>query len=73
MEYTYFLFTQLYLAYSDSDITSMPYDDLYPIIMQKYGEYDNSPYNDNNIGEYQCIINWLDNEFSTEQSKVKEQ
>lgn len=56
MEYSYFLFTQLFYALHPNEIE---YDLIYPLILSLYNVYDISLYNDKNKGEYESMEEFL--------------
>ena len=60
MCYEEYLFSQL-LALYDFDFAGQPYDWQYKETPILYMEFDNSPFNVDDIRIYECIINYLEN------------
>lgn len=60
MTYEEYLFAQLLALYS-LDFANLEYDYQYPEAILMYKEFEQSPFNVDNIGLYECIINYLQN------------
>ena len=60
MTYEEYLFAQLLALYS-TDFANLEYDYQYPEAILMYKEFEQSPFNVDNIGLYECIINYLQN------------
>lgn len=56
MNYSHFLFTQLFYALFPNELE---YDKIFPIIEQLYSDYENSEYNVDTKGEYECMADFL--------------
>jgi hypothetical protein len=56
MNYSFFLFTQLYNAYVG---IQYEYDLLYEDLLLLYSKYENSSYNNPDRGEYECMESFL--------------
>jgi len=57
MDYSHFLFTQLFYAhFPQADIE---YDTVYPYVIELYNEYNASTYNTELKCEYECMENFL--------------
>ena len=63
MTYENYLFSQLLAIYSP-DIAALPYDWQYNDIPTLYADFEQSPFNVDNIGLYECIINYLQNKYT---------
>ena len=57
MGYSFFLFSKLHDAILG--VSDEPYDIQYEELYVTYNRYNASPYNDQNIGEYECMVNYL--------------
>jgi hypothetical protein len=62
MNYDQYLFSQL-LALFDFDFAEMPYDEQFAEALCRYEEFDKSQFNTGEFGLYECIINYLKNEY----------
>jgi hypothetical protein len=62
MTYENYLFSQLLALYSP-DFAALPYDWQYNDIPILYADFEQSPFNVDNIGLYECIINYLQNKY----------
>ncbi len=60
MTYEEYLFAQLLALYSP-DFANLEYDYQYPEAILMYKEFEQSSFNVDNIGLYECIINYLQN------------
>jgi len=60
MTYEKYLFAQLLALYSP-DFANLEYDYQYPEAILMYKEFEQSPFNIDNLGFYECIINYLQN------------
>ena len=58
LDYSLFLFTKLWEAVMGR--SDEPYDVLFEKISKVFSEYLSSPYNSNNRGEYECMMEFLD-------------
>ena len=58
MTYSEFLFTQLFYSVFKTR-ADVEYDLIYPIILSEYEAYDHSEYNTDTKGEYQCMVDYL--------------
>ena len=59
--YSYFLFGQLWLEIYPENC-DLEYDLAFELILNSHRDYTASIYNDPNLGEYQCISDYLENE-----------
>jgi len=69
MNYSFFLFTKLYGSVIGIEYE---YDILFGDLQTLYAEYDASSYNNESLGEYECIVDFLksnENSIRTELSK----
>jgi hypothetical protein len=64
MTYENYLFSQL-LALYNVNFSGEPYDIQYKNALTMYAEFKQSPFNLDNIGLYECIINYLQNKYQT--------
>lgn len=64
--YSFYLFAELIKLY-DEDIVNMEYDLQFHYILELYDEYEQSKYNVDTKGEYECILNFLDNKYKQNQ------
>ena len=64
MTYEQYLFSQLLALYSP-EFAALPYDWQYTDTPTLYAEFEQSPFNVDNIGLYECIINYLQNKYQT--------
>jgi hypothetical protein len=64
MTYEEYLFSQLLAIYSP-EFAALPYDFQFQDIPIFYAEFERSPFNIDNIGLYECIINYLQNKYPT--------
>lgn len=62
MNYEQYLFSQL-LALFDFDFAEMPYDLQYAEALERYELFDKSDFNTANFGTYECIVNYLKNQY----------
>lgn len=62
MDYSQYLFSCL-LKLFDSEFEQMEYDIQYAITISEYEKFENSPYNDENRGEYECIVEYLTDKY----------
>lgn len=62
MNYSFFLFTQLYNALIG---VQYEYDLLFEDLTLLYEVYDSSPYNTPELGEYECMVNFFKAHEST--------
>jgi hypothetical protein len=62
MTYEQYLFSQL-LALYDINFAGEPYDYQFADVLVMYAEFEQSPFNIDNIGLYECIINYLQNKY----------
>jgi hypothetical protein len=62
MNYEQFLFSQL-LALFDFDFAEMPYDLQYAEALTRYEKFENSEFNTDKFGLYECIVNYLRNQY----------
>jgi len=62
MTYEEYLFSQLLALYSP-DFANLEYDYQYPEAILMYKKFEQSPFNVDNIGLYECIINYLQNKY----------
>lgn len=58
MDYSFFLFTQLY---AEIFKPTESYDRLFDALVMLYSKYNVSEFNDPNTAEYECIVNFLNN------------
>jgi hypothetical protein len=47
----------------DSEFEQMEYDIQFDVTIEEYVIFENSKFNDGNIGEYECIINYLNDKY----------
>ena len=57
MGYSFFLFTKLHDVILG--VSEEPYDLQYEELYVTFGRYSVSSYNDKNVGEYDCMVNYL--------------
>jgi hypothetical protein len=62
MDYSQYLFSCL-LKLFDSEFEQMEYDIQYDVAISEYEEFENSSYNDENRGEYECIVEYLTDKY----------
>jgi len=62
MTYEEYLFSQL-LALFNFDFAEQPYDIQYKNALTFYAEFEQSPFNVDNIGLYECITNFLRDKY----------
>jgi hypothetical protein len=62
MTYEQYLFSQLLALYSP-EFAALPYDWQYNDTPILYAEFEQSPFNIDNIGLYECIINYLQKKY----------
>jgi len=62
MNYDQYLFSQL-LALFDFDYAEMPYNEQYEEALSRYEKFDNSEFNSDKFGLYECIVNYLKNQY----------
>jgi len=66
MNYSQFLFSQLFMNHVEhNEIDGIPleYDLIFPIMLEHRKVFLSSEYNTDEQGEYECIVNYLDNEI----------
>ena len=63
MNYDLYLFSCLLKEY-DKEFAEKPYDEQYDLINGMYNEFENSGYDDRNIGLYECLTNYFDNKYN---------
>lgn len=66
MNYEQYLFSQL-LALFDFDFAEMPYDLQFAEALERYELFDKSDFNNANAGIYECIVNYLKNQYQKTQ------
>lgn len=59
MNYSHYLFQQLFHAYLLEECVEVPYDLLLPIIEMEYDKFLESEFNTEYEGEYDCIADYL--------------
>ena len=62
MDYSEFLFSQLFMEYvthEDTIYEDYEYDVIYPKIVKHYQLYTTSKFNVNTMGEYDCMLKYL--------------
>jgi hypothetical protein len=57
MNYSFFLFSQLYTVANPNDPT--PYDMLFGDLQKLHSDFEDSLYNDPDKGEYECMVDFL--------------
>jgi hypothetical protein len=57
MNYSFFLFSQLYTVANPNDLT--PYDMLFGDLQKLHSDFEESLYNDPDKGEYECMVDFL--------------
>jgi hypothetical protein len=57
MDYSFFLFSQLYTVANPNDPT--PYDMLFADLQKLHSDFEESLYNDPDKGEYECMVDFL--------------
>lgn len=57
MGYSFFLFSKLHECVFG--VSEEPYDLQYEELYVTFGRYSVSSYNDKNVGEYDCMVNYL--------------
>jgi hypothetical protein len=70
--YSFYLFSELVNIYDNQQITLQPYDIQYEVKQKLYIEYLNSPFNKDK-GEYECIIDFLENKVKENKQKKEHQ
>ena len=60
MDYSFYLFTRLYVDICGTK-RYMPYDLEYEFMTTLYNDYKESEYDDPNQGEYECMLNFINN------------
>ena len=67
MSYSFYLFSKLFDAFYGNNrfIKDCPYDYLYEEVLGMYENYVKSEYNDEFKGEYECIVNYLNDHQPT--------
>ena len=66
MNYSQFLFSQLFMNHVEhNEIDGIPleFDLIFPIMLEHRKVFLSSEYNTDEQGEYECIVNYLDNEI----------
>jgi len=66
MNYSQFLFSQLFMNYVEQEETEyveLEYDLIFPIMLEHRKLFLSSEYNTDEQGEYECILNYLINEI----------
>jgi hypothetical protein len=56
--YIFFLFCEL-ARIKNTELKDIPYDIQFPVFMDLYNEYTQSPQSDQNKSEYDCILDFL--------------
>lgn len=72
MTYSEFLFSQLFYGFietNDTEYEQLEYDIIFPIIVEHYKKYISSIYNDDNKGEYACMLDYIYNTIKIKQHK----
>ena len=64
--YSFYLFAELTKLYNE-DISIMEYDIQFYYILEVYEQYEQSKYNIDPKGEYECIINFLIDKYKEHQ------
>ncbi len=62
MDYDMYLFSNLVKFY-DKDFAELPYDEQWDNLPSLYEDYDNSKFNLDTKGAYDCIIDYLDDKY----------
>ena len=70
MDYSMYLFSNL-IKYYDTEFEQLPYDEQYDSLPTLYEGYDNSKFNVDTKGEYECMIDFLKDKY-IKQYYVKE-
>lgn len=68
MGYSFFLFAKLHEVVFG--VSEEPYDVQYEELYATFGRYSVSSYNDKNVGEYECMVNYLQY-LKSEESRKK--
>lgn len=62
IDYDKYLFAQLLCAY-DQNFAELPYDEQWDLIPQFWKDFEKSEYNDREVNLYDCIVEYLNNEY----------
>ena len=62
MDYDMYLFSNLIKHY-DTEFEQLPYDEQYDDLPTLYADYDNSKFNVDTKGAYECMINYLQEKY----------
>jgi hypothetical protein len=62
MDYDMYLFSNLIKLF-DSEFEQLPYDEQYDNLPTLYADYDNSKFNVDTKGAYECMINYLQEKY----------
>ena len=62
MDYDMYLFSNLIKLF-DEEFEQLPYDEQYDKLPTLYAEYDNSKFNVDTKGAYECMINYLEEKY----------
>ena len=62
MNYNQYLYSCLLKLY-DKNFAELEYDLQFELLPTLYKMFEESPFNDPNIGEYECITNYLTNQY----------
>ena len=62
MNYSQYLFSCLFKLF-DEEFEQMPYDSQFNEAMYEYSIFEGSKFNDGNKGEYECIVDYLNDKY----------
>jgi hypothetical protein len=62
MNYSQYLFSCLVKLF-DEEFEQMPYDVQFDATIDEYEIFENSKFNDGNKGEYECIVDYLNDKY----------
>ena len=62
MDYDMYLFSNLIKLFN-SEFEELPYDEQYDTLPSLYEDYDNSKFNVDTKGAYECMINYLEEKY----------
>ena len=62
MDYSMYLFSNL-IKYYDAEFEELPYDEQWDSLPTLYEGYDNSKFNVDTKGEYECMIDYLQEKY----------
>lgn len=62
MNYDVYLFSNL-IKFYDTEFEELPYDEQWDTLPSLYEEYDNSKFNVDTKGAYQCMIEFLEDKY----------